>query len=155
MAYISSSPTKRTIGSGSSRGSFQHQQPTYSQQQPSFAQEQHIYEEQPYYCNEPNVSKPSTTTTAENRRTGGVCDASISLFLRFVFEKIYSLSNQKPLILSFFIKGSISCQNECRYQLYLVEVYICISLILSLSLSARIGISQLALEHIAYSIFLI
>jgi hypothetical protein len=78
MAYISTSPTKRTTSSGSSRTNFQNQQPTYSQQQPSYsqAQEHHIYEEQPYYSNEPNTSRQSIG--GENRRTGGVCHVFFS-----------------------------------------------------------------------------
>jgi hypothetical protein len=100
MAYTSTSPTKRTTSAGSSRTNFQHQQPTYSQQQqPSYsqAQEHHIYEEQPYYSNEPNISGQSIG--GENRRTGGVCH------IFFFFPKLEFLNQlinkSRILFLSF------------------------------------------------------
>ncbi len=73
MAYS----TKRTSYSTSLRnqpGYSQQQQPTYSH-----AQEHRIYEDQPYYANEP-------TTSRDNRRPGG----GVSEILININELIYS-----------------------------------------------------------------
>lgn len=77
MAYTTTSSSKRTLYSGDPRGSSQLQKPTYSQQQPSYshAEEHHVYEEQPYYTNEPTISRQSIS--GDTRRTGGVCDVLI------------------------------------------------------------------------------
>ncbi|CAF1194789.1 unnamed protein product [Adineta steineri] len=73
MAYISTSPNKRTTtSSGSSRGSFQHQQQQQQQLPTTYVQssDQHIYEDQPYYSNEQIF--PRQSASPENRRAGGV-----------------------------------------------------------------------------------
>jgi len=57
MAYNLTSSTHRTANSGASKSSFQ--------------PEQHIYEEQPYYANEPPITRQNIG--GDSRRSGGVC----------------------------------------------------------------------------------